>query len=69
MNTLRLLAQELLAYARQADEAAERLNLNAVQSLAANAGRKALELQEEADSLNRIAAQEAFRDPGEGEHD
>jgi hypothetical protein len=65
MERLNLLSQELLAYARQIAEAVERLNLSAIQSLAATAGSKALELQMEADSINRIAAQEAFRDPGE----
>lgn len=66
MQKLKLLSQELLAYARQIDEAVERLNLSVIQSLAANAGDKALELMREADELNRIAAQEAFKDdPGD----
>lgn len=65
MQKLKLLAQELLAYARQIDEAADRLNLDVIQSLAANAGEKALELMREADELNQIAAREAFRDPGD----
>jgi hypothetical protein len=66
VQKLKLLSQELLAYARQIDEAVERLNLSVIQSLAANAGDKALELMREADELNRIAAQEAFKDdPGD----
>ena len=62
MQKLELLSQELLAYARQIEEAVEQGNLGVIQSLAANAGRLAMELQEEADRLNEEAARNAFPD-------
>ena len=60
--TLEMLINELEAQTRQTRAAFERLDLEAIQTLAAKAGVAADALMREAASLNELAARDAFPD-------